>query len=159
MVTQERLKELFSYDPMTGIFVHRISRGPARVGHRAGSPSGHGYRKIVIDYERFYEHHLAWLYIYGEWPDELDHVDRDGNNNRISNLRKASRSQNNVNSMFAKKGAYFDRRTNRWFSKIQVNHRSVWLGDFCTAEEAHDAYSQALTQYYGDFVPHEMRKE
>jgi hypothetical protein len=77
MPDQEFLKKLFDYDPETGWFTNRFSRGRAREGERARSPTGHGYRKITVEYERIYEHHLAWLYVYGEWPGEIDHKDGD----------------------------------------------------------------------------------
>ena len=80
---QKYLHHLFIYDPETGWFTNRFSRGRAREGERAGSPSGHGYRKVCIEYAPYYEHHLAWLYVYGEWPAELDHKDGDGANNAI----------------------------------------------------------------------------
>jgi hypothetical protein len=102
--------------------------------------------------------------VYGEWPDEIDHVDRDRSNNAVSNLRKATRSQNCCNSakresLSGLKGAYFDWRAMKWFSKIQIGRSIRWLGTFGTAEEAHAAYIQALTEYHGDYVPHEYRME
>src|SRR5882762_1063268 len=98
MITQARLKELLTYDPETGWFRNRNSRGRAACGERAGSPSGHGYRKVSLDYGKYYEHHLAWLYVYGVWPGELDHKDTDRSHNAIDNLRPTTRTQNNHNS-------------------------------------------------------------
>src|SRR5882762_9001487 len=118
MLTQERLKELFDYDPITGWFTNRFSRGRACTGDRAGSESGHGYRKICIDYVKYYEHHLAWFYTHGHWPSEIDHEDGKGNNNAIDNLREATRTQNNWNAerptgSSGLRGAYLDKRTMR----------------------------------------------
>ena len=157
MITQERLKELFDYDPETGWFTNRFSRGRARDGDRAGSPTGHGYRRIIIDYEKYYEHHLAWLYVYGEWPEELDHKDRVRSHNWISNLRPATRTQNNANSermtgSSGLKGAYLDYRVSRWYSKIQIGGKVKWLGHFDTAEEAHEAFMVAAENLHGEFA-------
>ncbi len=100
MVTADRLKELLSYDPETGIFVWaKLSGRRARIGDRAGSFNlSLGYRVIGIDGERHYEHRLAWLYMTGEWPSEdLDHENCDKSDNRFSNLREATDSQNLAN--------------------------------------------------------------
>lgn len=158
MITQERLKELFDYDPMTGWFTNRFSRGRAKIGERAGSSSGHiqGYRRLVVDYERVYEHQAAWLYVYGEWIEELDHNDRDGSHNAISNLRPCTRTQNNCNTRQATgqsglRGAYLDSRSLKWYSKIQFGDMVTYLGSFNTAEEAHEAFEAAAEQFHGEF--------
>ena len=154
-----RVTELFKYDPTTGWFTNRRSRGRAKEGERAGSPTGHGYRRIIIDYGKFYEHHLAWLYVHGYWPDELDHQDGDRSNNAIDNLRECSRSQNCFNSdrptgSSGLKGAYLDTRTFQWYSKIQIGCQVIWLGRFRTAEEAHEAFMDAVETYHGEFALH-----
>lgn len=159
MDLHDRLIELFIYLPDTGWFVNRVSRGRAREGERAGSLVGHGYRRIVIDYAKYYEHHLAWLYVYGEWPDELDHKDGDGCNNAIANLRECDRSLNNFNipSLTGRsglRGAYLDIRSLQWFSKIQVRGQTIWLGTFASPEEAHAAYLEAAERFAGEFAFH-----
>jgi hypothetical protein len=164
MITQDELKAILDYNPITGHFTNRCNRGPVYKGFRAGSPSGHGYRKINLGKKRYYEHHLAWLFVFGEWPDEIDHIDRNGSNNAISNLRKATRSQNCCNSatrqsLAGLRGAYLDKRVNRWYSHIQMDGEYRHLGMFENAEQAHAAYMQALTEVHGEFVPHEPNPE
>lgn len=126
---------------------------------KAGSPSGHGYRKLCVDYQRIYEHQAAWLYIYGEWLEEIDHWDGNGMNNAIYNLRPATRTQNNFNSeretgISGLKGAYLNHRTNSWFSKIQLGGQIKWLGTFNTAMEAHQAFMEAVEKYHGQYALH-----
>lgn len=159
MITQERLKELFDYDPATGWFTNRLSRKRSTIGGRAGSPTGHGYRKLTIDYEKYYEHHLVWLYVYGVWPRELDHKDGDRSNNAIENLRLATRSQNNFNAKrktgeSGLTGAYLDKRTTRWYSKIQLGGQVMYLGTFKSAMEAHEAFMAAVLYHHGEFAFH-----
>jgi hypothetical protein len=158
LVSQEYLKRLFEYDPETGLFYNRSSRGRAGAGKVAGSLS-HGYWRIKIDDTRYYAHHLAWLYVYGEWPLEIDHRDGDGYNNKIANLRIATRTENNFNAKretgkSGLKGAYQDPRSLIWFSKIQIGGRVIWLGDFNTPEEAHRAFMAAVETYHGEFAYH-----
>lgn len=159
MDLREQVLALFDYDPLTGWFTNRFSRGRAKEGERAGSLSGHGYRKICIDYGRYYEHHLAWLIEHGYWPDEIDHKDGDGNNNAIDNLRECNRTQNNFNRAAnpgesGLKGAYRDHRSLQWYSKIQVRSQVIHLGMFNTAEEAHIAYMEAYDRYADEFAYH-----
>jgi len=159
MLTQERLKELFDYDPETGWFTNRFSRGRAKAGEIAGSYAGHiqGYRRIVIDYGKYYEHQLAWLFVYGEWLDEVDHIDTDGSNNAIINLRPCTRTQNNCNRSqqptgeSGLRGAYLDKRSLKWYSHIQFGGQVTHLGTFNTAEEAHLAYEAAAESLHGEF--------
>lgn len=159
MVTQARLKELFDYNPGTGWFTNRFSRGRAKVGERAGADSGHiqNYRRLCVDYERIYEHQAAWLYMYGEWLDEVDHEDRDGSNNAILNLRPCDRTQNRCNikrqslGLSGLRGAYLDKRSLQWYSHIQFGGRVIHLGMFETAEEAHEAFEAAAMQLHGEF--------
>lgn len=158
MITQERLHRLFEYDPVTGWFTNRVWRTRfAPKGARAGAATGHGYRRIVIDSQKYYEHHLAWLYIYGEWPDEVDHKDRDRSNNAIANLREATRTQNNFNSErptgeSGLRGAYLDKRTMHWYSHIQIGGQVEHLGMFDSAIEAHKAYMAAVERHHGEFA-------
>lgn len=153
------LTDLFDYDPVTGWFTNKTSRGRAAAGNRSGSSSGHGYRKISVEYAKFYEHHLAWFMFYGTWPGELDHKDGDRSNNAIDNLRECDRSLNNFNGNqlpgeSGLRGAYLDHRSLQWYSKIQVRGQVIWLGNFSTPEEAHAAYLEAADRQAGEFAFH-----
>lgn len=158
MLDYDRLVELFDlYE--NGHFINRTSRGRAKEGERAGAATGHGYRRIIIDYVKYYEHHLVWFYVHGIWPDELDHKDGNRSNNAPTNLRLSTRSNNVANSdrptgISGLKGAYLDQRTMKWFSKIQLGMQTIWLGTFDTAEEAAQAYAEAAERYHGEFAFH-----
>ena len=153
------IRELFNYNPETGIFTNRFSRGRAKINERAGSPSGHGYRRIIIGYVRHYEHHLAWLYVHDEYPAELDHINGVGDDNRIANLRPCTSAQNRHNTQrqpgeSGLYGAYLDLRISKWYSKIQLGDRQLYLGQFDTAEQAHEAYKAAAELHHGEFALH-----
>lgn len=153
----ERLRELFHYDPETGWFTYKVHRNPKRIGTRAGSPSGHGYRKIGFDYIRIYEHQAAWLYVYGEWPPEVDHRNGNRSYNALGNLRLATHNQNCFNAkrepgQSGLRGAYLDKRTMRWYSHIQIGGQVKHLGMFNSAEEAHKAFMAAAELHHGEFL-------
>lgn len=105
MLTQDYVRRLFDYNPfpLTGVVIWKISRTnrfPA--GTVAGGitrlRSGYARRYVYIDSRSYPIHRIIWLYVYGVWPrHEIDHRDGDGLNNRLSNLREATRTQNCTN--------------------------------------------------------------
>lgn len=142
-----------------GTFTNRHSRGRAKIGERAGFTDVHGYHRITIDGVKYYEHHLVWFWIHGEWPDELDHKDGNRTNNHPDNLRLCDRSQNCFNAKretgeSGLKGAYLDKRTLQWYSHIQIGGQVIHLGMFATAMEAHLVYMAAVERYHGEFAFH-----
>jgi HNH endonuclease len=151
----DRLRELFSYDPETGFFMRvakpRQSKFPA--GTIAGSkPSPHGYISLKIDGCSYMIHRLAWLFVHGTWPREIDHVNRIRDDNRLSNLRSASRSLNALNSKVKatnRSGVtgvnhVADCYRNPWRAFIMVNGNPITLGYFATKEQAAAARAAAF---------------
>ncbi len=91
-------------------------------------------------------HRIAWLYVKGEWPvDEIDHKDRDKQNNKWLNLRPATRKQNLENvgvrahSKSQIKGVYFDPKRKKWCAYIDHEKRRRHLGRFVEAADAQAA--------------------
>lgn len=161
-LTQERLCEMLDYDPETGVFTWLKSPGKRRrVGNTAGGTShSRGYRLIALDGRRYLAHRLAWLYVYGHWPsDELDHIDRDTDNNRISNLRECNRyenSQNIVRDVGATSkypGVSWDKARRKWAVKLRVNGRRLMVGRYDSEVEAAAAYFQAKLQFHPFWSP------
>lgn len=156
-LTQERLKELLSYDPLTGIFVWEVDRYRVKRGDRAGSISPTTkYRVIRLDQKNYAEHRLAWFYMTGEWPsDEIDHRDLDRQNNKWGNLRPASSSQNKANRKARgvyPKGVCFHKPSGWFTSRVHKNGKQISLGCFRTAEAAHAAYVAAAQEIHGEFA-------
>lgn len=157
MINYDRLVELFDlYDD--GRFVNKISRGRAKAGNYAGYVDVHGYRRMLIDGRKYYEHHLVWFWVHGYWADELDHEDDDRSNNTPTNLRECNRSLNNCNSQSKAtgesglRGAYLNKRTMKWYSQIQFGGQVTYLGGgFDTPEEAHELFEAAAEQLHGEF--------
>lgn len=157
-LTLERLKTLIEYNPDTGSMVWRIStsnRNP--VGSEAGTIMANGYRAVTIDGQRHLGHRLAWFYVHGSWPKELDHINRDRSDNRMVNLRLATRSQNNMNrsarsdNKSGVTGVTWHKQSQKWRATIHKNGKQIQIGMFETIEEAAKAYSLAAQDMHGDF--------
>jgi hypothetical protein len=160
-LTAARLREMLEYDPETGVFRWLIDPSP-RI--KAGAVAGHahrisGYRIIVVLTRHYYAHRLAYLYMTGDWPDDLlDHANCNPSDNRWVNLRDASRSQNNANRFATNggmKGAYFSPTRlgkRKWKAAIRFDGKTRHLGWFDTEADAHSAYSVAARQRFGSFA-------
>ena len=156
-LTAEKLRELLHYSPETGIFTWKVrTSNRVKVGDVAGSQSGDGYLSIRVCSQHFKSHRLAWLYVYGVWPeDQIDHANRVRTDNRIANLRDVSRKQNMQNASkrsdntSGHPGAYWDKHTSKWQAKIKHNQEQINLGYFATLEEAVSARKAGELKYWG----------
>lgn len=143
-LTLARLRELLHYDPDTGIFTRVKRCGRMKAGAIAGTKHKDGRVIICIDCVLYKAHRLAWLYVYGKWPDgEIDHKDTNGFHNWIDNLRLATHSQNGQNKRRALSnsksgilGVRWHLHTKKWSACISVNGKQRHIGLFATAEEA-----------------------
>jgi len=163
------LNDLLDYDPETGLFTWKKSRrGTARAGSTAGRLHKYtGYVYIYIKSKFYLAHRLAYKMYHGSDPvDMLDHIDMDRANNRIANLRDATRTQNGGNSKSKKnsfsgvKGVQANRNLAKsgistaspWKAHITFNKKKIHLGCYKTKEEAAIAYEKAAKEYFGDFA-------
>lgn len=156
------VRELLDYDPETGIFRWKVNVGDKmRAGSRAGASTGntHGYRRLTINYKRYYEHRIAWLHVHGVMPTlHIDHIDCNKSNNRIANLRQATRSQNLGNARLRKtstsgfKGVCWHNQQRKWKASIRCDKKVEFLGLYETAKEAHDAYVRAAGRLFKEFA-------
>ena len=153
-LTKERLDELLHYDPDTGEFRWRVSRGPRKAGAVAGGPHQTGYATIRIDSVQYLTHRLAWLTTYGEFPPEqTDHINHDKSDNRISNLRAVSHSENSRNQKIYKNntsgvvGVSWYPKKGKWRSKMKVREKYIHLGYFTEKEDAISARKAAEEEH------------
>lgn len=153
MLTTERLRELLDYCPVTGLFRWKVNRrGGCRAGEVAGILHAKGYRFIKVDGNRYSAHRLAWFYTTGHWPIAcVDHINRQRDDNRISNLREASWSENRMNT--SAEGVSFYGRLGKWRAYIGVGGQQTYLGIFDTRETAMAARKKAELTFHGAFAP------
>ena len=154
--TAERLREMLGYDRETGegIWLER-KKGRKRIaGCVYTNSSGMQYRAICIDYVLYGAHQLFWYHQTGVWPEEVDHENGIGTDNRWVNLRLSIGGGNNQNRRITDRnqsgflGVSWDKTRQKWRAAI----RGHTLGRFDTPEEAHEAYRKAALQRYGEFA-------
>lgn len=139
------------YDPINGIFL--------RDGKLAGTVNRLGYAQIKVDGQLHLAHRFAWFLHYGEWPKgQIDHINGNKADNRITNLRVASGSENlrnrgkPANNTSGYKGVSWIARYRKWQATIKFDGKNKYLGRFATREEAADAYGKAALQHHGEFA-------
>ena len=152
MPSIQRLRDIFLYDPETGVITRSQTVSPnGQKGWPVGSPSGAGYLLARVDNKRFKAHRLAWALYYGTWPEhQIDHINGNRADNRIVNLRDVKPSENMQNIRKARSdrepgsllGTTYCKRDKVWRSKIGINGKRINLGTFTTAEAAYAAYVQ-----------------
>lgn len=156
----EYLHTYLKYNPDTGKFIW-IDRpkfaNNVKIGMEAGSLNFKGYRVQGIKGNKYYQHRLAWLYVYGNFPgNEIDHINGIRDDNRICNLREVTSSQNNWNrsvskyNKFGYKGVSWHK--GKFRARIILLKQELHLGTFNTAEEAARAYDERAKELFGEFA-------
>ena len=141
--TQAKLKKLLHYDSETGFFTWKISIGKIKKDSLVNCKDLNGYVKIGINKKGYLAHRLAWLYVYGYFPEhDIDHVDRNPMNNRIKNLREISHTCNIRNTgnyshnTSGVKGVGWVKRTKKYRAEIMVKGKSYHLGYYKSFDNA-----------------------
>lgn len=176
--TPEELRQLLRYEPDTGKLYWKPRPAemfdgggypPERLaktwntkfsGAEAGSPNGTGHLRMAVYGRRVVAHWIAWCLHYGEWPPsgfEVDHINMDGTDNRISNLRLATRSQNAHNrnppssNISGVKGVSWHKQGKKWQVKFGLHGKQHYLGLFTEFDEAVRVRSEAVRRLVGEF--------
>ena len=140
------------YDPDTGIFTRKISRGNQKAGNIVGSLDKKGYLTAMVLHKYVKLHRLAWFYMYNTWPTQIGHINQIKIDNRISNLREVSTMQNCLNQTEPRKnnrlntqGVHQIKKTGRYRASCSAYGIKQNLGIFATLEEAKNAYDTYKT--------------
>lgn len=154
-ISKERLKECVSYDLETGQFTNIVRRGHVMPGTKAGSAVKTGYIVIKIDGQDYFAHRLAFLYVHGYLPEIIDHINHDKADNRISNLREVTQSENFANKpgKHGKTSSRFKgvfKSDNVFIAVIVVNRKRIELGRFKNEFAAALAYDFKSWEIFGN---------
>jgi len=144
MLTQERVRELFDYNPDTGDLIRRITTASRAIaGDKVGNKHPTGYLLTGIDGNLYPNHRIIWLWYYGYMPEnDIDHKDRIKSNNRLCNLREVSKvcnsrnTGNRVNTKSGVKGVCWYKRDNKWRVQGCINGKTHTIGYHTNFDEA-----------------------
>ena len=157
-LTYEILKERLKYDKDTGVFEWRNEEKRGRKKGSLGFEEN-GYHIISLHINKrthkYRAHILAWFYVYGEYPDkDIDHINHDRMDNRISNLRLVSNWENCKNRQLSPRnktghsGVCYDKSRDRWTVAIKNGGKKIYGGRFTDKQEAF-AKAKELYAHYG----------
>lgn len=139
------IREYLRYDPEspTGLRWMRSPLGGKKAGEPAFTAKNPRWRYYVgsCKGKLLRAHRVVWFLVHGEWPDQVDHINGDRNDNRIENLRAATSQINNQNR--TARGYILEKRTGKYRAQIKTRGVTTTLGYFATPEEARAAYLEA----------------
>ena len=144
--TQKRLHELFTYQPDTGFFIRNVRASNFDAGSIAGCVKqdnrNKAYRVIKVDGKGYFAHRLVFLYVFGEMPRCVDHLNGNGDDNRFSNLKPSTPAENLRNKRQSPKntsgvtGVSFSKKMNMWRAQIGVASKTIHIGWFASFSDA-----------------------
>ena len=154
LITQAELKRQLRYEPETGHFYWLEGGGRRRLGFPAGSLWSNGYARIWIDGKDYMAHRLAWLYMYGAFPqNQIDHINGNPLDNRILNLRDVDQAENHKNKRRQSNnssgvtGVRWNKQAGKWVAYINVDGKQIYFGLFEDFFEAVCARKSAENKY------------
>jgi hypothetical protein len=154
-MNQELLKQHLEYDPITGVFTRKIALcNRVNIGDIAGNTNLQGYIAIRVCGKLYKAHRLAWLYVYGEFPNDIDHINGVKSDNRIINLRNCTRKQNSENQKLrstnktSHRGVYWVPRENKYKAQVGHNGLKFHLGTFAVIDDAISAVREFRDSNY-----------
>jgi len=157
-LTKDYLKTIIKYNPETGEMNKLHYYRPNCIGKLLKNDGKNRYKNIEICGKVYKQHRIAWLYVYGIMPKEIDHINGIRSDNRLCNLREVTRSQNiqNIgirsNNTSGYKGVIFEAKKKKWRARITLDYKLINLGYYCNAESAFIAYCEAAKKYHKEYA-------
>jgi poly-D-alanine transfer protein DltD len=158
-ITQQRAKEAFDYKDGELIWIKPSKQKPQLLNQNAGYLKQTGYKELCIDGIKIMVHRVIYIWHFGEFEGFLDHKNGDIKDNRIENLRIATKAQNNANvgcrnNKSGVRNVYWRKDLKKWQVSLRKNKKSHHLGYFVTIEEAQKVAEDASMLIHGEFSPH-----
>ncbi len=163
-VSADELRQLFTYDPVTGIVRWAVSRAARiKVGDEAATKHDSGYKRVMVNNRNLYVHRIAWAITHGEFPEQIDHINGIRSDNRLVNLRGVTNLENCHNKCVQRQtnagvpNVYFDKRYGTYKASVSANKSFYHLGCFKTLEEATKAVAEGRMKYQSHYYPANAR--
>lgn len=159
-IPAHEMSQYILYNPETGV-IRRArtsgTKGQFKAGEIAGSLNSQGYWSVKINGRTYSAHRIAWAIIKGKWPEfEMDHVNGNRGDNRWSNLRECTKSQNQWNTGLNRKNSSgfkgVFKHKDQWRACIAHNKKRMHLGLFSTPELAGAAYIKKQAELHQEFA-------
>lgn len=154
------IAEVLRLDHGTGQLIWKVKRGPAKPGLVAGTPHPGGYVQIKVLGRPLLAHQIVFAMHNGFWAEEVDHINGVRTDNRPSNLRAVTRSENNYNAKVRKdntsgvKGVNWFSQTGKWRARVRKEGQEYALGYFKNIGDAEAAVRAFREKAHGEFARH-----
>ncbi len=155
----DAIRQAFTYD--NGVLRWKVAHGRrGQVGAIAGSKGPCGYVKIKWNRRHYQAHRLIFAFHHSWLPEEVDHINGNRSDNRIENLRAATKSLNqqnaklHENSRSGVKGVHWCKRDQRWIATVRKNKKIVYQRYFHDISDAAQAIQKAREEAHGEFARH-----
>ena len=158
MLTKDYLHQIFEYKE--GNLYYKENCGKMKIGKKAGSKRTSGYIAIVINKKPYYAHRLIFMMFYGYFPKFIDHINGEKSDNKIENLREATKQNNSwnvkkfTNNTSGYKNISWNKREKRWYVRIAVNGKNKHFGGYFDIEVAKFVAETMRYKYHGQFANH-----
>lgn len=158
-LTQERLKFLLTYDPESGELRRnvKVNRNTV-VGSLVGSMSSTGYVQLMVDGRKYTRGRIAFFYMHGRWPVEVDHINTVRHDDRWCNIREASRGENGRNrktpshNKSGVHGVSWCKRNSKWLAQVKSGNKLMWQKYFDNLTDADIEVRIARKRFHGNFA-------
>lgn len=142
--------KIFRYE--NGQLWWKEPKGGRVISKPAGCKRPDGYVIVCIDYKMYMAHRVIFEMHYGKIPNviSIDHIDRDKSNNRIENLRLATKQENGRNN--SARGFCWIKRENSFTAYITIDGKKKHLGYYDNALDARASYLRSRRKHFGEFA-------
>ena len=158
-LTQDFLNNLFEYREGNLYWKNKLSdRSRFEIGKKAGSVCKNGYSQVFVNGKIYLLHRIIFMMHYGYMPKYIDHIDRNPSNNKIENLREATRGQNKINTALQKnnksgyKNVCWHKKQKQWIVQVKVDGKNKYFGGYYDVKVAGFVAEIMRHKYYGKFA-------
>lgn len=159
MPSANELHEIFTYNDGK-LYWKKKTAICVKIGTEAGLKHGKGYLIVPIKYKHYYVHRIIYAMHHNDVPYIIDHIDGNKANNKIENLRPATRQENarnckkQKNNTSGEKNVFWHKNSKKWKVALSINNKLTHIGTFSEFEDAKKAAYNARIRHHGVYAQH-----